>query len=419
MEPAMDEHPLRDELVGEAHARPTLTGATPCLAVHEAAMESDGSAAARAYMSRLALQGGGTPLDASAVHHTIELPGGRLKWERHGEFSAYTAISTNPAQPVAWPEGRPGLRIAAVRVEVQAATDATLVPVELHDELQAGDCAMSLVTGKKALIYSNFRVSTDGYTEFVLRNASLTDRQLGRILRRLFEIETYRTTALLAFPIARSLRPRLDRLEEMLRDAIARMGDAGQQTLDISAEEAVLATLSQAAQEAERCLTDSEFRFAAARAYGGLVMARLDELREDRVDGFQRIGTFLRRRFTPALDTVEASRARLAGISVRIERASALLRTRIDLERQRHNQGLLASMEKRARVQAKLQETVEGLSQAAITYYVFMLVSKVIDHFRDAIPIDRAWQDPLLIITIFTLVVLGTWAVKRSIQKSA
>ena len=62
-----------------------------------------------------------------------------------------------------------------------------------------------------------------------------------------------------------------------------------------------------------------------------------------------------------------------------IARATKLLSTRIDIERQRQNQSLLASMDRRGKAQLRLQETVEGLSVAAVTYYLVGLIGTMVD----------------------------------------
>ena len=54
-----------------------------------------------------------------------------------------------------------------------------------------------------------------------------------------------------------------------------------------------------------------------------------------------------------------------------------MLRTRVDIEIERQNQELLAQMNRRAKIQLHLQETVEGLSVVAITYYASQLVNYV------------------------------------------
>ena len=61
-------------------------------------------------------------------------------------------------------------------------------------------------------------------------------------------------------------------------------------------------------------------------------------------------------------------------LAERIDRASDLLRTRVDITREQQNQQLLEQMNKRSQLQLRLQETVEGLSVAAITYYSVGLV---------------------------------------------
>jgi uncharacterized membrane-anchored protein len=88
----------------------------------------------------------------------------------------------------------------------------------------------------------------------------------------------------------------------------------------------------------------------------------------------QTIDEFMARRFTPAVDTCATVSQRLHDLSERVAQASSLLSTRVDITRERQNQALLASMDRRAKLQLRLQQTVEGLSVAAICYYVAGLV---------------------------------------------
>jgi uncharacterized membrane-anchored protein len=57
-----------------------------------------------------------------------------------------------------------------------------------------------------------------------------------------------------------------------------------------------------------------------------------------------------------------------------VERASALLRTRVDIAAEAQNQELLARLTRGQALQLRLQSTVEGLSIAAISYYVVSLL---------------------------------------------
>ena len=68
--------------------------------------------------------------------------------------------------------------------------------------------------------------------------------------------------------------------------------------------------------------------------------------------------------------TCATTEARQSDLSLKLARAANLLRTRVDVELEQQNQELLKSMNARTRLQLRLQTTVEGLSVAAITYYV-------------------------------------------------
>ena len=76
---------------------------------------------------------------------------------------------------------------------------------------------------------------------------------------------------------------------------------------------------------------------------------------------------------------MRAGARRQQSVLGQIARATKLLSTRIDIERQRQNQTLLASMNRRAKAQLRLQETVEGLSVAAVTYYLVGLIGTMVD----------------------------------------
>ncbi len=86
------------------------------------------------------------------------------------------------------------------------------------------------------------------------------------------------------------------------------------------------------------------------------------------------MGEFLLRRLSPARSTCESVSQRQIALSERVSRMSNLLRTRVDIEQERSSQDLLAAMNRRQHLQLKLQSTVEGLSVAAISYYIVGLL---------------------------------------------
>merc|ERR1712173_134583 len=81
------------------------------------------------------------------------------------------------------------------------------------------------------------------------------------------------------------------------------------------------------------------------------------------------------RRYAPAMRTVKSTETRLHTLAARALRAADLLRTRVDVERSAQNQAILASMDRRADLQLRLQQTVEGLSVVAISYYAVSLAT--------------------------------------------
>jgi uncharacterized membrane-anchored protein len=223
------------------------------------------------------------------------------------------------------------------------------------------------------------------------------------MLQRLFEIEAYRTMALMALPIARRQAPRIVAVERALAeltDGIAREdGD----------EEALLHELTRLAAEVESGLSASQFRFGATRAYGDLVRTRIAELRETRIPGIQTIDEFMARRFTPAVATCHTVSQRLHDLSERVAQASSLLATRVGIAREKQNQALLASMDRRAKQQLRLQQTVEGLSLAAIVYYLAGLIGYLAKGVKAAgLPLDTelavALSIPLLAVTAFFVI---------------
>ena len=116
-------------------------------------------------------------------------------------------------------------------------------------------------------------------------------------------------------------------------------------------------------------------RFSASSAYFELVDRRIKDIAESRLAGMQTIGEFMDRRLTPARSTCEWAARRQDALSQRVSRMSNLLRTRVEIEQQQSSQALLATMNQRQDLQLKLQSTVEGLSVAAITYYIVGLVT--------------------------------------------
>ena len=379
--PLPGDHPERFALAEEVHARPPEPLPTPARASYLAVLvDADARAQETAHLSRLCERFAVPPPGREATHFSARLGGLRLKWERHGEFSSWTLIApgaesepfAEPATallPEGWLRGLPGQTLMAAHAVLAAAPAQPPDEAELARHFEDNLVVGAQVGDGEALAYTDFKIHSDGCSRFLLLGHGLTPRVAGQMLQRLFEIEAYRMMALLALPMARRQSPRIVAIEKSLAeltDGIAR--DEG------AADETLLHELTRLAAEVESGLAASQFRFGACRAYAELVRTRIAELREVRLGGMPTIGAFMARRFEPAVATCLTVSARLHDLSERVAQASALLSTRVDIARERQNQALLSSMDRRAKLQLRLQQTVEGLSVAAIVYYMVGLV---------------------------------------------
>jgi uncharacterized membrane-anchored protein len=377
------DHDERYPMAAEVHARPSEVVTVPARASYVAVLlDSDDRVNELAHLAELCRRFGQGAPAAGATHHRARFGVLRMTWERHGEFSGYLMVApgasarpfADPAAnllPARWLAAVAGRTVAAVHVEFVEAASYGGNGMPAADDFDGHDVTGASIAEGAASVFADFRIHDDGFTRCLVLDRGLRNAQAGRTLKRLVEIEAYRMLALLALPIARRLAPRMLQIERQL----ARLTDG--LAAGSGRDEELLHELTQLAAEVESGLAASQFRFGACTAYNELVRQRIAELRESRLPGLQTIEEFMARRFTPAVATCRTAARRIHGLSERIARASALLSTRVDITRERQNQALLASMDRRAKLQLRLQQTVEGLSVAAIVYYMAGLVGYV------------------------------------------
>ena len=369
------DHELRSQLAGEAHTRPTVPVTAPALILHDARLHDDGGKASRAYAEATALALGLGSLNPTADHLLVNTPDGVLKWERHGEFSTWTLAQNGSFDPLAPIQASsvlanaPGKRFVAAAVFVNTETPQPEdLARSLGQESAENEHVGSLLSGGRAGVWTNFRLGEDGWTRIHFMQRDMNQFRAGRAIRRLLEIEVYRMAALFALPLAKQFQREIDELERRVGEAIADTQKSEAETLD---------NLVDAARDIERIAQSTAFRFGAANAYRRIVEQRLRELREERIEGLQRVSTFIERRFVPAMDTCATTQSRLTTLAARVERTASLLRTRVDIEMAKQNQLQLTSMNENAKAQLRLQRAVEGFSVAAIAYYAYSLAMAV------------------------------------------
>jgi uncharacterized membrane-anchored protein len=415
----IEEHPARAAVLAELHARPFASMQTPRRVlqfayVADAAQAQDATRQLAAFCSQHSLP---APAE-NARHHRVTVQGAVLRFERHSEFCTYTwefdaaaGASEPPFRPAARefmrlsnqlkPPGKLLVQIDLHMVKAEAAADS----IETIFGVQ--NLAASEVDDGAAVLATDFRATPDGFVRLLVLDRVLTPAKAGALVQRALEIETYRTFALLGLPEAQALSASIRKIELELPWLMQQM----QATEGFDANKKLLGRLTALAAELEGGAAASLFRFGATRAYDELVRLRLEAIGERALPGQTTLAGFLSRRMAPAIRTCATTEERQANLSRKLARAAQLLRTRVDIDLESQNSELLNAMNERAKVQLRLQQTVEGLSVAAVTYYVLGLLGFVFKAWKET----GGGPDPNLATAIALPVVLGLvwWGVRR------
>ncbi len=417
-------HEDRDWLYDELHSRPFQRISGDVSITHIAVLANQQerkvqSEQIQKLLSMLGMEGDAVD-QACNIYTSDDL---RIRWEQHLEFTSLTitdsregVASTQPffttaldRLPDGWLSRYPGKTVAAFHMRIQNLKGADLpAPDDVRAQLDNMQMIGSLPQNGAAQIWTTFRTHGDNFGRFLIFNNSMSKGQMGRMVQRVIEVETYRLLALLGLKEARNLSPVVADMDSRMADLTRRLS-TGEKSNDTELL-GELINLS-ADIEAERARTT--FRFNASRSYHDVMAARLDELREDEVSGHLTLKEFLIRRLTPAVRGCETMHNRLDDLSRRVNRASDMMRTRVEMAIQNQNQQLLSSMDRRSRIQLAMQHTVEGLSVAAISYYAVGLVKYLIDAAVTAgAPIDKEISTGVSV----PLVIGTVWFITRKIH---
>ena len=419
---------LRRTLHDEVHARPTARIRLPALVVYVAVLNEGVSREQEwAHLRELPGQSGLAPEALQANFLRLPLGGWTLKWERHTEFTRYSIIQPAPdgcqlgaREPdlqagvvvsADWLRRIPGRTIAAIELVMIHADpgppDETLR--QAQDWFGESTLLASLMGNQgHSMAVTDFVLRPSGFERMlVLAPPGTSETRAGRVSQRLLELETYRLMALRGLPVAKALGPELGLWERQLAAITARLESTA------ATDQELLDTLVGLAGRVERATAEHVYRFSATRAYEALVAQRIAELRERPIPGTQTLGEFMQRRLSPAMATVGATAQRLASLSERVSRASDLLRTRVDIATEAQNQQLLEKLTRGQELQLRLQSTVEGLSIAAISYYV---VSLLLYGAKAVKALGVPVHPELLVGSMIPLVLWAVWKTIRRIH---
>jgi uncharacterized membrane-anchored protein len=296
-----------------------------------------------------------------------------------------------------------------VRIEPRPSDEEITNKVE--DWFVAESLAISRVLDDEAVVAADFRIDSAGHTRIaVFPSANTGARRIGRVVQRLCEIETYKSMSMLGLARVRAMSSELGQIDGQLTSLISNM------TQHDAQPEEVLEGLLQISAHLENLQAQSSFRFGATGAYEAIVNQRIEVLREGRFAGRQTFAEFMMRRYDPAMRTVKSSESRLASMGERAIRAAQLLQTRVDVDRSAQNQALLESMDRRADLQLRLQETVEGLSVVAISYYAVSLASYVLAPLGKTVGMDKTTLTALVTLPVVLIVYLAIRRIRNQVH---
>lgn len=414
------EHHERGFVLSEMHARPFTEMAIPQHIQHYAFM-ADGVArtqsrqALRAFCARRGLPEPAT----GAKYHRIDLGGMVLRWEGHSEFTTLTfespgTVTDQPFAPVPGDIdavlrqlGQPGPLLVTVALEVFEGAG----PDDIATLFPPGEVAMAKNIASSAIFASDFQPDGEGRVRIAIAADGLSPAGAGALVQRILEVETYRTLALLGLPQAQTLAPIISAIEQDLPGQF----DQIRHSAKLDTNRTILDRLTELSAQLEHAASASSFRFGATRAYGDLIWRRLEVIGEVPVAGHTDWSGFFARRLEPALRTCHAIEQRGEEASRRLSRAAQLLCTRVEIELETQNSALLTSMDRRAQLQLRLQQTVEGLSVAAISYYVSSLAEHIFEGLKAyGLPINPTIATALAIPVVLLVVGALVWRIRSS-----
>ncbi|WBH15578.1 DUF3422 family protein [Sphingomonas radiodurans] len=411
-------HALRSAISDEMHVRRLPRFSAPCRMMQIVTVVGEKAGdAARRHVETLA-QTGRVTVPIASKYGVLALGDVTLVWEGHTEFASYTLIRSgafdepfDPArfepQLTAILADMPGDVVRATQIAIMARGTPDLTPAQHEAWFSAEGTVVCDVDDGAARIVSDFRLHPDGYGRLIVLDRDLAGDEPAQLVQRLQELGNYRNMALLGLPLAQHLTPAVTDLESRLADLTRAVSERR------SEDDRLLDELTYLSAELARMVAETRYRMSATRAYAQLSSDRLASLRIGRVRGNQTLADFTERRLTPAVRTCESFSTRLENLSQRAAWTSELLRTRIDIALAKQNRDLLTSMDRRTHLQLRLQQTVEGLSVVAISYYLIALISYVLH----AVPgLHHEWAMAIAVPLVVAGVTLALWSLRRRLH---
>ncbi len=416
----MDQSSINQKLFDELHSRPFPKVSTPCSASYFVVLSSESHDAEIAPIATLADQYGVPCPKPKANCYYQKMGDFEFRWERHTEFTSYIVISSSVSDhpfertalsliPLDWLENLSGELVGGEHLEIRMPSQAGSQMNPLFSFFDGQNLIGSSVLKESATLYTSLTAGSDGFCRVLVESGTLNISDCGRLVRSIMELAAYRNLTLMAFPVARQLITVVSSMESRLAILVSRLAKERQG----SQEKILLDELFDFAVELEQLITDNNFRFAATEAYYLLTEDRLKELEEEKIAGLNTLSEVHYRKLRPGFSTCQSIRRRLGDLSVRVDRATSLIRTRVDIGLKSDNQMLLRAINNRARHKLRLQQAVEGFSIIAISYYSLQLFNYLLKGLKTEISLPNS---DLILAVVCPVVLFLSWVAIRRIR---
>jgi uncharacterized membrane-anchored protein len=390
----LKDHPLRHALVEEMHVRRFPAFAAPARLTQLVMFTGEEQIAETRRSAEQLCARFNVRAPVNGRYFAVRLGALDFIWEQHTEVGTYTFIRRgafehpfeNPVLmevPEDWLASLPGQVLRATQLAITDSNSPPPDEASIASWFKLPNLMSCEIQNSEARIWSDSLIHADEMGRMLIRDQSLkSDGDTARLVQRLQELGNYRNMALLGLPAAQAATPVLTAFEQRLTTLTREI--AGRATDDAK----LLDELSGLSADLAKVIAETRYRMSATRAYAQLVVDRLRELDVTRIPGQQTLIDFTERRLTPAVRTCESFSQRMEDLSQRVSWASSAMRTRIETTLERQNTSLLESMDRRAQMQLRLQQTVEGLSVLAISYYFIGILGYVAKPLSHVVAID-------------------------------
>jgi uncharacterized membrane-anchored protein len=348
-----------------------------------------------------------------------------IQWEIHTEFYSYTTIhqgTATPAdgaddllpEPVTFP-ALPPLGTKLVDVDILAVPGLELAPL-LRTYLLGGPIYGGAVLGGSARVWTTFQVDENGQGRYVVGAGSLSPGRLGRVIRRLVEIENYYHLILMPLDSYRREVVRLRAIERRLAEHSAEIATTlarGKAPPDW--EQQRLVALTQDFAELVHLTEHMRYELSATNSYFAIFQERLRWLREVTGEGFQTLEEFLAARVGPAIRSYRNFIERADVLTIQSTALGNMVRTRVSLSMEEQSLATMQAMNRRVELQVILQRTVEGLSFIVLSYYLTGLAGYVFKALEALVRLPI--QPEVLTFATIPVWMIGVWFFTRRIKR--